>query len=382
MEEGHALAHTVQSRCMRDRGHVGISESDSHRAMVGDHLHVTGALGSLESLREWAGEVGHDMAWAEGGRLQQPLPSSGGVDEEGRDPHRSPQPTQGMPGGGLHDGGGLALGMTARPLKPGGFQPGILQVCRLLLSSHDCIFFPVPHSDDFPVAYLPALMQADADHHSCVAHLFAFPYAGGCGPPPSGDQAVAGRWPDAAARARLLCARVHAGSVQVRNQCFLAWGLYALRVNTLQSHTCSPTYLPPTIRFGLAVVNPLLGSAVAVQPTASPLAPAAAPGGSGLRGDPQAVRMQLYPEGMQLPYRGGVIVVQPLALTLAAGGPLQELCAGRGACWNARGDCRQDLWDNVTRWNLFDFRRQVACSHVMSLHTSLHTFTCTLLPQA
>ena len=236
MEEGHALIHTVQLRCMRDRDHAGIPTSASHRAMVGDHLHVTGALGSLESLREWAGEVGHDMAWAEGGRLQQPLPSSGGVDEEGRDPHRSPQPTQGMPGGGLHDGGGLALGMTARPLKPGGFQPGILQVCRLLLSSHDCIFFPVPHSDDFPVAYLPALMQADADHHSCVAHLFAFPYAGGCGPPPSGDQAVAGRWPDAAARARLLCARVHAGSVQVRNQCFLAWGLYALRVNTLQSH--------------------------------------------------------------------------------------------------------------------------------------------------
>ena len=94
----------------------------------------------------------------------------------------------------------------------------------------------------------------------------------------------------------------------------------------LQSHT---SLLLPPLRFGLAVVNPLLGSAVAVQPMASHLAPAAAPGGSGLRGDPQAVRMQLYPDGMQLPYRGGVIVVQPLALTLAAGGPLQELCAGR-----------------------------------------------------
>ena len=103
----------------------------------------------------------------------------------------------------------------------------------------------------------------------------------------------------------------------------------------LQSHTS----LPP-LRFGLAVVNPLLGSAVAVQPTATHLAPGAAPS-SGLRGDPQAVCMQLYPDGMQLPYRGGVIVVQPLALTLAAGGPLQELCAGRlgpaGTSWLTSG---------------------------------------------
>ena len=110
--------------------------------MVGDHLHVTGALGSLESLREWAGEVGHDMAWAEGGQPQHIPPSSGGVGEEGRDPHCSPQPTQGMPGGGLRGGGGLALGMNARPLQPGGFLPGVLQVSRLLLSAHNCIFFP------------------------------------------------------------------------------------------------------------------------------------------------------------------------------------------------------------------------------------------------
>ena len=125
-----------------NHSYVGMSTSASNRAMVGDHLHVTGALGSLESLREWAGDVGHDMAWAEGGRPQQPLPSSGGRSEERRDPHLSPQPTQGMPGGGLRDGGGLASGMNGRPLLPGGLQPGILQVNRLLLSAHTCMLFP------------------------------------------------------------------------------------------------------------------------------------------------------------------------------------------------------------------------------------------------
>ena len=137
------MFHTVQLKCDRDRVCIFcIPISTFRRDMVGDHLHVTGALGSLESLREWAGEVGHDMAWAEGGRPQQPLPSSGWRTEEGRDPHLSPQPTQGMPGGGLRDGGGLASGMNGRPLLPGGLQPGILQVNRLLLSAHTCMLFP------------------------------------------------------------------------------------------------------------------------------------------------------------------------------------------------------------------------------------------------
>lgn len=40
--------------------------------------------------------------------------------------------------------------------------------------------------------------------------------------------------------------------------------------------------------------------------------------------------MQLFPDGMSLPYRGGVVVVQPMALRLAAGGLIEEICSGKG----------------------------------------------------
>ena len=41
--------------------------------------------------------------------------------------------------------------------------------------------------------------------------------------------------------------------------------------------------------------------------------------------------MQLFPDGMSLPYRGGVVVVQPMTLRLAAGGLIEEICSGRGS---------------------------------------------------
>jgi len=46
--------------------------------------------------------------------------------------------------------------------------------------------------------------------------------------------------------------------------------------------------------------------------------------------DPGAIRMKLYPDGMSLPYVGGVVVVQPMTLRLAAGGLVEEICSGRG----------------------------------------------------
>ncbi|GAX79147.1 hypothetical protein CEUSTIGMA_g6587.t1 [Chlamydomonas eustigma] len=201
------------------------------RDVVGDHLHISGALG-WSALTDWAAGVGEDTEWTGRG---------GQAGENSEQTH-----------GHAIDNQGLTTPPRSIPSSAQGYEPGIL--------------------------------EAHSDH--VTASMRFWSHAPG------------------------------SGSVLLHGPA-----------------TLHMEFTPALSRLGLTAINPLLNSAIAVR-TAQPLSSGldqsegvAATQPLSVDGSPN-IEVQMFPEGMKLPYTGGIAVIAPMTFTLAEGSLLSSVLQG------------------------------------------------------
>ncbi|KAG1657535.1 hypothetical protein FOA52_005421 [Chlamydomonas sp. UWO 241] len=93
--------------------------------------------------------------------------------------------------------------------------------------------------------------------------------------------------------------------------------------------TIAIDYNPGLFRFALQAINPLLSRSVAVDGfgvAPDKGATAWSTRASATKTGAQAVRVSFAPEGLSLPFESAIVEIEPLQLTLASGGLIEELC--------------------------------------------------------